>query len=109
MERTAQNRLGCAWPMFAPWVSRMDRSAASSRAGVASPSRKLWREIVAPLAEEELELTSRERQLLHSACRLTDRLTQLEAIMDAADPITEGYKGQPVPHPLLNEIRQRTN
>ena len=66
----------------------------------------MWREIVAPLAEDDLELTSRERQWLHSACRLTDRLTQLEAIMDAADPITEGYKGQPVPHPLLNEIRQ---
>ena len=55
----------------------------------------MWREIVAPLAEDDLELTSRERQWLHSACRLTDRLTQLEAIMDAADPITEGTRASP--------------
>lgn len=74
--------------------------------GLGTAGRKLWREIVAPLAELDLELTPRERQWLSSACKLVDRVTRLEALMDKADPITAGYKGQPTAHPLLNEIRQ---
>ena len=50
-------------------------------------------------------MTPRERQWLSSACKLLDRVTQLEKIDDEA-PITEGYKGQPVVNGLLNEIRQ---
>jgi hypothetical protein len=74
--------------------------------GLGTPGRKLWREIVGPLAEEDLELTPRERQWLTSSCKLLDRVTQLEKIMDDEAPITEGYKGQPVVNGLLNEIRQ---
>src|SRR4051794_27925215 len=66
----------------------------------------MWREIVAPIAEDDLELTARERQWLTSACKLLDRVTQLEKIMDDESPISEGYKGQPVVNGLLNEIRQ---
>jgi hypothetical protein len=74
--------------------------------GLGTAGKKLWREITAPLAEMELELTPRERNWLHSACTLRDRVVQLEAIMDEQDPITVGYKGQPVVNGLLNEIRQ---
>ena len=74
--------------------------------GLGTAGKKLWREITAPLAEMELELTPRERNWLHSACTLRDRVVQLETIMDEQDPITVGYKGQPVVNGLLNEIRQ---
>ena len=58
--------------------------------GLGTAGKKLWREITAPLAEMELELTPRERNWLHSACTLRDRAVQLEAIMDEQDPITVG-------------------
>ena len=74
--------------------------------GLGTPGRKLWRDITGPLAEDELELTPRERNWLHSACTLRDRVVQLEAIMDGSDPITPGYKGQPTANPLPSEIRQ---
>jgi hypothetical protein len=36
--------------------------------GLGTAGRKLWREICAPLADDDLELTPRERNWLHSAC-----------------------------------------
>ena len=74
--------------------------------GLEAAGRKLWREITAPLAEEDLELTPRERQWLHSASKLTDRVVGLEAVMAVTDPVTTGSQGQVVTHPLLAEIRQ---
>ena len=74
--------------------------------GLGAAGKKLWREITAPLAEFELELTSRERQWLHSACNLRDRVVELEAVMAVSDVVAKGVAGQPVAHPLLTEIRQ---
>ena len=77
--------------------------------GLGAAGRKLWREITAPLAEadpEPLELTPRERQWLHSAAKLTDRVVALEAEMDSADFVVKGVAGQPVVNGLLGEIRQ---
>ena len=74
--------------------------------GLGTDGRKLWREITAPLTDDELELTPRERQWLHSAAKLTDRVVFLESIMAVSDPVVKGVAGQPVSHPLLTEIRQ---
>jgi len=77
--------------------------------GLGAAGRKLWREITVPLAEadpEPLELTPRERQWLHSAAKLTDRVVALEAEMDSADFVVRGVAGQPVVNGLLGEIRQ---
>ena len=74
--------------------------------GLGTDGRKLWREITAPLTDDELELTPRERQCLHSAAKLTDRVVFLESIMAVSDPVVKGVAGQPVSHPLLIEIRQ---
>src|SRR6478672_2710569 len=74
--------------------------------GLGTDGRKLWREITAPLTDDELELTPRERQWLHSAAKLTDRVVFLESIMAVSDPVVKGVAGQPVSHPLLIEIRQ---
>ena len=74
--------------------------------GLGAAGRKLWRDITAPLTEDDFELTSRERQWLHSAAKLTDRVVALEAVMAESDPVVQGVAKQPVSHPLLTEIRQ---
>jgi hypothetical protein len=98
---------------LAPWVREADclelempSKQQKLPPGLGAAGRKLWREIVAPLAEEDFELTSRERQWLQSACNLRDRVVELEAVMAVSEPVVKGVAGQPVAHPLLIEIRQ---
>ena len=37
---------------------------------------------------------------------MTDRVAELEEAIDGEPMVVPGYKGQPVAHPLLTEIRQ---
>ncbi len=46
-----------------------------------------------------------EIELLVEACRLVDRLTTLEAELESLPLTVKGSRGQPVPQPLLSEIR----
>jgi hypothetical protein len=75
-------------------------------AGLGNAGRQLWREVARAAAQDDLELTVQERRWLLSACRLTDRLVEIEAAMDSEPAITVGYNKQPVANPLLTEIRQ---
>ena len=68
--------------------------------------KKLWRQVARAVAQDDLELDAREQRWLLSACKLTDRLADLDAAMEGADLVVPGYNSQPVAHPLLTEIRQ---
>ena len=67
--------------------------------------RKLWRDVVAKMAESDAQPDARECQILHSACSLKDRVVGLEELMRSEPPTTSGSKGQIVLHPALIEIR----
>jgi hypothetical protein len=45
---------------------------------------------------------------LEDACRLADRIDQMETTLAESETglMVKGYQGQPVAHPLLGEIRQ---
>ncbi len=67
--------------------------------GLRTGGRKLWRSVVGAYELEEHELT-----LLREACRVTDRLDMLAALVER-DGITEPGTGQV--HPAVKEARQQ--
>jgi hypothetical protein len=73
--------------------------------GLNPVGRKLWREICAKMAEDDVQPDAREREILHSACLLKQRAAELEELMRNEQPCTEGSKGQTVMHPAIVEIR----
>jgi hypothetical protein len=74
-----------------------------SRAG-----RPLWKSVVEDADSQDIELDSLEKSYLEDACRLTDRIEQMETTLAESETglMVSGYQGQPVAHPLLGEIRQ---
>jgi hypothetical protein len=69
--------------------------------------RRLWKTVITDADSQDIDLDSREIAWLEDACRLTDRLDQLEAELEAAGTLMcKGVAGQPVAHPMLAEIRQ---
>jgi hypothetical protein len=69
--------------------------------------RRLWKTVITDADSQDIDLDSREIAWLEDACRLTDRLEQLEAELAAAGKfMCKGVAGQPVAHPMLAEIRQ---
>jgi len=69
--------------------------------------RRLWRTVVSDADSQEIDLDSRELTWLEDACRLTDRLEEMETVLTATGTfMVKGVAGQPVAHPLIAEIRQ---
>lgn len=63
--------------------------------------RALW---VATL--KEYELSKHDQDVLEQACCTLDLIDTMRRRIENEGVMSEGYKGQPVPHPLVNEIRQ---
>jgi hypothetical protein len=74
--------------------------------GLGTEGRRLWREIVADTADQGLEFDARELSWLRHACKIADRVNQLEAELNGAEMVVKGHDGQPVANPLLTEVRQ---
>lgn len=75
--------------------------------GLGTEGARLWREIAAEMADDDLVPTSRERRWLEDACRTADVVADLEAALEGQDRVVRGSQGQPVAHPLIAEIRQQ--
>lgn len=71
-----------------------------------SGRRRLWREVVADAAQDDLELVATVRYWLHSACKLVDQAAALEAALKDAPLYMTGSMGQKVCNPLVGELRQ---
>jgi P27 family predicted phage terminase small subunit len=74
-------------------------------ATLAPPGRKLWRAILADLADG-WELDRRELHLLEQACRCADDIAQLEQAVKRDGATVAGSRGQTVVHPAVTEARQ---
>ena len=75
--------------------------------GLGVAGRRLWKTVISDADSQDIDLDSRELAWLEDAARLTDRLDQLEAELEAVGTfMVKGVAGQPVAHPLLGEIRQ---
>ncbi len=68
---------------------------------------QLRQRIEAELAERELDLDSREAELLDRACTTADAIEALEAAVERDGPTVTGSRGQTVVHPALIEARQQ--
>ena len=76
--------------------------------GLQNAGRRLWKSVIEDADSQGIDLDSLELCHLEDACRLADRLEQMELEL-AQSPtgfMCKGYQGQPVAHPLLGEIRQ---
>lgn len=69
--------------------------------GLGSRAVRFWDQIVATY-----DLRPDEVLVLENACREIDLITRMEAEQRDAGLISEGYNGQPVPAPMLGELRQ---
>jgi hypothetical protein len=77
--------------------------SALSRAG-----RRLWMLVIEEADSQDIELDSLEKSYLEDACRLADRIEQMETTLPEPETglMVSGYQRQPVAHPLLGEIRE---
>jgi P27 family predicted phage terminase small subunit len=67
--------------------------------------RKLWREIVAKMADNDTMPDARERKILHSASALADLEAELRDVLKTEPMMTTGSRGQTVMHPAVAEQR----
>lgn len=76
--------------------------------GLGRAGRRLWRSVIEDADGQDIELDSLERSHLEDACRLYDRIEQMETTLAESETglMVSGYQGQAVAHPLLGEIRQ---
>lgn len=63
--------------------------------------KKLWRDTL-----KDYDLRTDEREILKAACAEADLIGKLEKALEGEDMVVSGSMGQPVPHPLLAELRQ---
>lgn len=68
--------------------------------GLALEGRRLWRDVL-----KEFDLGPAELRILEDACREVDLIDMIEAELAGADLVVTGSQGQPVAHPLAQEIR----
>ena len=84
-----------------------DVGKARAPGGLGVAGRRLWKTVISDADSQEIDLDSREIAWLEDACRLTDRLEEMEAALAAAGTfMVKGVAGQSVAHPLLGEVRQ---
>jgi hypothetical protein len=76
--------------------------------GLQSAGRRLWKSVVEDADGQGIDLDSLEKSHLEDACRLSDRIEQMETTLAESETglMVKGYQGQPVAHPLIGEIRQ---
>jgi hypothetical protein len=75
--------------------------------GFGVAGRRLWKTVILDADSDGIDLHSLELAWLEDACRLTDRLEEMEAALAVAGTfMVKGVAGQPVAHPLLGEVRQ---
>jgi hypothetical protein len=74
--------------------------------GLGVAGRRLWKTVISDADSQDIDLDWREIAWLEDACRLADRLEQLEVELAASTLMVAGYQGQPVINPLIPEIRQ---
>jgi hypothetical protein len=72
-------------------------------AGLAAPGRRLWRGMVAKYV-----LSPGEMLILEMLCRTHDELDKMHEILADSEVVVRGSRGQPVMHPLLDEVRRHT-
>lgn len=73
-------------------MTRLRPPASLDQAG-----RALWRAVTGAY-----DLAPHEAELLRQACRVTDNLARIDAVLIEDAPVVEGYNGQPRAHPLLS-------
>ena len=69
--------------------------------GLGACGRRLWADTLAVY-----DLCAHEKNLLLQACHTLDLINTLQRRVSRDGVMSVGYKGQPVAHPLLNELRQ---
>jgi terminase small subunit-like protein len=74
-------------------------------AGLAGPGSRLWTAIIGDL-EAGWRLDARELALLERACRMEDRISDLEAEVERDGAMIDGSRMQRVLHPAIPEVRQ---
>ena len=76
--------------------------------GLSRAGRRLWKSVIEDANSQNIDLDSLEKSYLEDACRLADRIDQMETTLAESETglMVKGYQGQPVAHPLLGEIRQ---
>jgi len=78
-----------------------EHKAAATPTSLSTAGRRLWRETV-----KEHDLQQHELETLRAACGELDLITLMEQEL-AGQPLTvTGSTGQPVAHPLVQELRQ---
>jgi hypothetical protein len=68
--------------------------------GLGAAGRRLWRE-----SQQMFVFNPAEEGTLLELCRCLDELERLERAMAQEPVVVRGSRGQPVPHPLLGDIR----
>lgn len=75
-------------------------------AGLGVDGARLWAEVVSEMADDDVVPTAQERRYLEDACRTGDAIAEMEAALAGQPRVVKGSQGQPVPHPLIAELRQ---
>jgi hypothetical protein len=68
--------------------------------GLGARGRAMWREM-----RQTFVFSVSEEGTLLELCRCLDELDRLEKTMSSEPVVVRGSRGQPVPHPLLGDIR----
>jgi hypothetical protein len=79
--------------------------AVKSPVDLGPAGKKLWREIVAKMADLGWQPDARERKVLHSAAALADVEAALREVVRTEPLMTTGSRGQVVMHPAVAELR----
>lgn len=85
-------------------MTKQDWKPSRAPSGMGERALKLWHAV-----SSVYELRPDEYRILEDACRQTAIVDKLERALDGASLVMKGSMGQPVPNPLLTEIRQHRN
>ncbi|MCA1007015.1 hypothetical protein LCL87_14920 [Rhodococcus hoagii] len=70
--------------------------------GLGGAGRRLWK---STLDEFELDTEPHKIEILTQACKVTDKISELDAAQKGQPPTTRGSTQQLVIHPLISEVR----
>ena len=83
-----------------------DRKMPKTPRGLGKDGRKLWRSILADVADD-WELDARDLAFLETACRAADVIAELEATVERDGSMIAGSRGQLIVNPAVAEMRQQ--